>query len=324
MGLENQPFIIKDDSEEYDISDFLKNHPGGINYVEGYKGSKVRQKMIESYHSSAALYLLREYKVEGRDERKIDGQNDLENLVDWNKPILPQVGKLGCRYNEWVSAPVDRKLRLFESSLLESITITPWYIVPIFWTPIIFYFVYSGINHFTSQNPELKFSGIELIPILLTFLFGVVIWTLLEYSLHRWVFHMEPSGKNKAFIYFHFAIHGLHHKVPFDSRRLVFPPIPAAGIACILYTVYSHIFPVYLLHLIVAGTMTGYLVYDMIHFYLHYGAPEENSYLYTMKRYHNQHHFSHSENGFGISSLYWDKLFGTLIVLRKLAVSIRW
>lgn len=78
MGLENQPFIIKDDSEEYDISDFVKNHPGGINYVEGYKGSKVRQKMIESYHSSAALYLLREYKVEGRDERKIDGQNDLE------------------------------------------------------------------------------------------------------------------------------------------------------------------------------------------------------------------------------------------------------
>lgn len=43
--------------------------------------------------------------------------------------------------------------------------------------------------------------------------------------------------------------------------------------------------------------IVGYLVYDMIHFYLHYGAPEENSYLYTMKRYHNQHHFSHSENG---------------------------
>lgn len=35
----------------------------------------------------------------------------------------------------------------------------------------------------------------------------------------------------------------------------------------------------------------------MIHFYLHYGAPRENSYLYHLKRYHNHHHFEHHENG---------------------------
>ncbi|GLV36471.1 fatty acid 2-hydroylase [Carabus blaptoides fortunei] len=280
--------------------------------------------MVESYHSKSAMYLLREYKLGGRNEEVADGQSDLEYLVDWNKAILPQVANLGVRYNEWVSAPVDRQLRLFESRFLEILTITPWYIVPIFWTPIIIYFMYSGIDHFTSSRPGSLVSDLYLLPVILSVLLGVVVWTLLEYSLHRWVFHMEPSGDSKLFIYIHFAIHGLHHKVPFDSRRLVFPPFPAAIIASFAYMLYSYIFPAFMLDLVTAGSMSGYVIYDMIHFYLHYGAPKENTYLYTMKRYHNQHHFSHSESGFGISSLYWDKIFGTAIHLRKLAVGIKW
>lgn len=43
--------------------------------------------------------------------------------------------------------------------------------------------------------------------------------------------------------------------------------------------------------------VSGYVIYDMIHFYLHDGAPSEGSYLYTMKRYHNQHHFVHHDKG---------------------------
>ena len=42
---------------------------------------------------------------------------------------------------------------------------------------------------------------------------------------------------------------------------------------------------------------TGYVVYDLLHFYLHHGSPKEGSHLYYMKRYHNQHHFTHYETG---------------------------
>jgi hypothetical protein len=42
---------------------------------------------------------------------------------------------------------------------------------------------------------------------------------------------------------------------------------------------------------------TGYTAYDLIHYYLHYGSPNDGSYLYNMKRYHNQHHFTHHESG---------------------------
>ncbi|KAJ9597962.1 hypothetical protein L9F63_011163 [Diploptera punctata] len=73
-----------------------------------------------------------------------------------------------------------------------------------------------------------------------------------------------------------------------------------------------------------AGITLGYVTYDLMHFYLHYGSPEAGSYLYYMKRYHNQHHFTHHETGFGISSNFWDKIFGTEIFLRKLSRALKW
>lgn len=70
--------LVTHDEQTYNVTEFLKNHPGGYNYVQGYKGSKVRNKMVESHHSKSAMYLLREYKTGGRNEEEVDGQNDLE------------------------------------------------------------------------------------------------------------------------------------------------------------------------------------------------------------------------------------------------------
>lgn len=85
-------------------------------------------------------------------------------------------------------------------------------------------------------------------------------------------------------------------RVPFDTRRLVFPPFPAAVIAFVLYKLLSLVVPEFCKILLVAGALTGYLTYDMIHYYLHYGCPDENSYFYHLKRYHNQHHFAHHDS----------------------------
>lgn len=150
--------------------------------------------------------------------------------------MLSQVGSLGARYNEWVIAPVDRKLRLFENPFLESLTITPWYVVPLMWVPIICYLIVYGtrkyikitdgkikqcffkqfffliISYFLNEYRFFVESS-PLLPVIMSVVFGIFLWTLIEYSLHRWVFHMEPSGKYRAMIYFHFVIHGLHHKV---------------------------------------------------------------------------------------------------------------
>ena len=68
----------------------------------------------------------------------------LQSLVDWSKPMLSQVGKLGSHYKDWVSAPVDRKLRLFSWDILEYMTVTPWYLIPIVWIPVSMFFIYHG------------------------------------------------------------------------------------------------------------------------------------------------------------------------------------
>ncbi|KAF2905320.1 hypothetical protein ILUMI_00847 [Ignelater luminosus] len=315
-----EEFLIKHEGNQYDIAHFLKNHPGGFNYVEGFQNKDIASKMTNSEHSKSAFYLLREYKLGGRDEKNVQGDEDLEKLVDWNEPMLNQVAGLGSRYNEWVTCPVDRKLRLFGNPILESLTITPWYVVPIVWIPIVTYLIYCG----SLQYSEVTKDPSPILPSVLYICLGIIIWTLLEYSLHRWVFHMEPSGNSKILIYIHFGIHGLHHKVPFDARRLVFPPVPAAVLAYGGYHLIKALFPPQMVLLITAGGILGYVIYDMIHFYLHNGSPKEGTYFYTMKRYHNQHHFVHHNSGFGISNLYWDKVFGTAISLKKLAVGIRW
>lgn len=180
--------------------------------------------------------------------------------------------------------------------------------------------------------------------------FGLVLWTLIEYTLHRWLFHIDAQHRSSAFCTFHFLLHGLHHKVPFDPFRLVFPPFPAAVLATIFYQ------PGYFLFecpkIILAGCLmgiksllvssrifhrfidcnykdsccfffAGYLIYDMIHYYIHHGSPS-GGHFYYMKRYHYQHHFVHHDKGFGISSSIWDEAFGTKIMLRKLRQLLKW
>ena len=62
---------------------------------------------------------------------------------------------------------------------------------------------------------------------------GLLLWQLLEYSLHRFVFHAQPTGYWG--ITLHFLFHGCHHKFPTDPLRLVFPPIPAGAIATCIW-----------------------------------------------------------------------------------------
>lgn len=49
------------------------------------------------------------------------------------------------------------------------------------------------------------------------FLLGMFLWSLLEYLIHRFVFHMKPPASNYYLITLHFLLHGQHHKV---SRSL--------------------------------------------------------------------------------------------------------
>ena len=54
------------------------------------------------------------------------------------------------------------------------------------------------------------------------FLLGTLLWTLLEYGLHRFVFHWEPdSPRLKRLI---FDLHAVHHRDPRDPAKLLVRP----------------------------------------------------------------------------------------------------
>ncbi|XP_065352875.1 uncharacterized protein Fa2h [Cloeon dipterum] len=340
----DQQFLVTHKGVAYDIAPFLAQHPGGLAHVEPYRGKNIshllksRHGSTESesslVHSLSATYLLNQYRISDDPKDKDLANNnkttnglktmqspeeetgdveDLEHFVDWRKGMLNQVASLGPKYSQWVNLPVDKHLILFDNPTLEKLSRAKWYYVPIFWIPIFFAFLYvhysGGFSHVTT------ICGLVL---------GTFLWTALEYTLHRWLFHMEPPSHSPRLITFHFLIHGIHHKVPFDGTRLVFPPAGSSILGMVLYLIFRTILPTSILHSTAAGVTLGYMFYDMFHYYLHFGAPKPSSHFYYMKRYHNQHHFSQHESGYGITSPLWDVVFDTKIVLKKLAKAIKW
>ncbi|KAG8508232.1 Fatty acid 2-hydroxylase, partial [Galemys pyrenaicus] len=227
-----------------------------------------------------------------------------KDLIDWRKPLLWQVGHLGEKYDEWVHQPVTKPIRLFYSDFIEALTKTVWYSVPIIWMPLMLYLSWSYyrtlaqgdvrlFESFTTEYsvamPKSTFPGL--------FMLGMLGWTLVEYLIHRFLFHMKPPKDSYYLITLHFVLHGQHHKAPFDESRLVFPPVPASLVIAFFYMFLRYLLPEAVGGSVFAGGLLGYIVYDMTHYYLHFGSPHRGSYLYHMKAHHVKHHFAHQQSG---------------------------
>ncbi|CAG5865234.1 unnamed protein product, partial [Menidia menidia] len=192
------------------------------------------------------------------------------------------------------------------------------YWVPVVWLPIVCYFCWHCYSTLAQGATRIILtSGVSfpvhqyMFPVL--FLLGWFLWSFIEYCIHRFVFHMKPPAHNYYLITLHFLLHGQHHKSPFDGSRLVFPPGLASIVVVAFYLVLQKTLPEVLGTSVFVGGLCGYVVYDMIHYYLHYGSPKRGSYLYSLKAYHVKHHFEHQRSGFGITSTFWDHPFNTVI-----------
>jgi sterol desaturase/sphingolipid hydroxylase (fatty acid hydroxylase superfamily) len=59
------------------------------------------------------------------------------------------------------------------------------------------------------------------------------------------------------------------------------------------------------------GMMVGYLWYISVHHIVHHWEPRVGSYGYGLRRRHALHHHFDDMGNFGVSSGFWDKIFGT-------------
>ena len=64
---------------------------------------------------------------------------------------------------------------------------------------------------------------------------------------------------------------------------------------------------------LISGAYFGFMLYDMVHYYIHHGRPLL-SHLREMKTYHMDHHYKNAHLGYGITSKFWDRVFWTVLV----------
>lgn len=219
--------------------------------------------------------------------------------IDPSRPLVAQVRQLGGAYASWVHQPVGGVPRLFGPDWMEFFSKTPWYLVPIIWIPIAC--ACMVCSYCVYRHTALQVAWRVLV--------GIPTWHLIEYSLHRFLFHIEPE-KPWA-VTTHFLLHGIHHKYPHDALRLVFPLLPASWVSMLLtallrlFLPWSEFFPM------AAGIILGYVAYDCTHYFVHHGVFRDNAWFGTLRQFHMDHHFKDHSRGFGISSSFFDHVFGS-------------
>ena len=135
-------------------------------------------------------------------------------------------------------------------------------------------------------------------------LLGVFTWTLLEYTIHRFVFHGNLFGRKFA------ADHLKHHArvdwfAPFWKKSLTAAVVvlPLAAVASAAVGGAGAGWAV--------GIVGAWLAYEALHRRIHVAAPI-GVYGRWARRHHLAHHFVSPRRNHGVTSPIWDAVFGTL------------
>jgi len=195
-------------------------------------------------------------------------------------------------------APQRGEVRLFDNGLLERLSkISPVTVLAIY-LPVALLFAGKSFA-----------VGISAGSFVFLFVSGLAVWTLFEYFFHRYIFHFTPRGAFQQRVSFLF--HGVHHQYPNDKKRLVMPLAMSVSIGILLFALSLPLFGdrVWAYS---AGFTMGYLAYDMTHYSIHHFKPPKVQWLRDVWKSHLDHHFRDSTMGFGVSSAFWDRVFGTL------------
>lgn len=188
--------------------------------------------------------------------------------------------------------------RLFSNELMEKLSHVHPTVPLILYVPLVAYFLFF-VNHgdLTVTGQIVLFAG------------GVILWTLMEYVIHRFVFHYHPSSDLGQKV--HFLVHGIHHDYPRDPMRLVMPPVVSIPLAILFYSLFKMTLgPIYT-PAFFSGFVFGYLCYDMIHYATHHLSLRNSKVGLWLQQYHLLHHYQDETSGYGVSNPIWDFVFRT-------------
>jgi sterol desaturase/sphingolipid hydroxylase (fatty acid hydroxylase superfamily) len=195
---------------------------------------------------------------------------------------------------------------MFESDLVDFFSRVPGWVVPAIYGPVAAALAGYGV-----------WSGQSALAVAAQFAAGWFAWTLMEYWLHRTLFHWVPRASWGE--QFHFYLHGVHHKWFTDKYRLVMPPAASFAVAVVVYAalytagaLLSGVADPSWIYGAFSGIVMGYLVYDCAHYYIHHFKPR-TAIGRALRAHHNKHHHNpkYAELKFGVSTTLWDHVFRT-------------
>lgn len=188
--------------------------------------------------------------------------------------------------------------QLFDNPVLEKLTRTHISV------PLIIFFAYAaGLLYWSMTHTEQSPATTVVM-----FFLGALVFTLVEYLVHRYVFHMDTYTAVRA--KFQYTVHGVHHEFPKDKDRLAMPPLLSVTIATILLLLFRLVMGDFAFSFL-PGFLTGYAFYLSVHYMVHVYQPPKN-FLKALWVNHGVHHYKNGEIVFGVSSPLWDYIFGTM------------
>ncbi len=188
--------------------------------------------------------------------------------------------------------------QLFKNPILEKLTRTHIAV------PITLFFLYSaGLLYWSITNTSLS-TGVTI----LLFVAGWLVFTWVEYNVHRYLFHMKPFTQLRDKI--QYTLHGVHHEFPRDTDRLAMPPLLSITISTILLLLLRLVMGDFAFAFL-PGFLVGYASYLSVHYMVHVYQPPKN-FLKALWINHGIHHYKNQDIIFGVSSPLWDYIYGTV------------
>lgn len=210
---------------------------------------------------------------------------------------MQQEKQSGWRFQNHARQRPER-IRLFRHDRIEKLTLTPPLLFMTVWSIILLLAIGGSWQH--ASLPRLNFLGLVLA--------GIVVWTLFEYAVHRFVFHLPiRSAVGRRLI---FLLHGNHHLDPSDPYRNVMPIGASLTLAGLFWLLFRAASPSEGPALFL-GFVIGYVLYDGTHLACHqFRMP--GSLLGSVKRHHLRHHHAASgDSNFAITAIFWDRVFAS-------------
>jgi len=138
--------------------------------------------------------------------------------------------------------------------------------------------------------------------VLFAFLFGVAVFTLVEYSIHRWLLH-NPSSVL-------FQAHEAHHLDPEKPSAFLFPA--SFVVLMPIWALLTYALRLHGASFFLCGFSAAYFYYGALHHFEHTTRINQIPFRWLQKRWaaHSVHHRLEGSN-FGVMTSFWDHVFKT-------------